>query len=81
MGEIKNFKGQVFFQKDDFKNSYSATLTIENDIFSVEIDGEYYNVGDFQNIIQGEFQELGFVSLIDCYMISLLILQNLKHPE
>lgn len=68
MGEIKNFKGQVFFQKDDFKNSYSATLTIENDIFSVEIDGEYYNVGDFQDIIQGEFQELGFVSLIDCYI-------------
>lgn len=68
MNEVKILNGEVFFQKDSFEIKNSAILTIEDDNYTVEIEGIHYLVGDFQDIIQGVFKELGYVTLVGCHL-------------
>ena len=63
---FKLFKGQIYFETDCFVKSYDTTLTIENNTFILDVKGDSFSNSNFK-IIQGEFQDLGYVTFVDCY--------------
>ena len=64
---MKQYTGNVFFEEDNFKNKIiGAILTINNDIFTIEFQSDKHFRKDY-SIIQGEFLDLGYVTLIECY--------------
>lgn len=62
---MKRLLGKVFFEEDDFNTEYGAVLTVDDDTFHLELIEKAYRTKNYR-IIQGEFLELGFVTLINC---------------
>lgn len=64
---FKLHRGQVYFETDGFIKSYDATLNIENNSYVLDVKGDCFSFSDYK-IIQGEFQDLGYVTLVECYL-------------
>lgn len=64
---FKSHRGQVYFETDGFIKSYDATLNIENNSYVLDVKGDCFSFSDYK-IIQGEFQDLGYVTLVECYL-------------
>lgn len=64
--KMKQYKGNIYLVDDNFENKIiGATLTIDNDNFELEFSDTTYRQSSYK-IIQGEFLDLGYVTLIDC---------------
>ncbi|HQA75009.1 HEPN domain-containing protein [Flavobacterium sp.] len=64
--EEKNYNGNIYFKDDNYEKSYPATLFFKSNSFNLEIQS-HIDKGDYE-VIQGEFIDLGFVTLINCRM-------------
>ncbi|PKP18964.1 MAG: hypothetical protein CVU07_00880 [Bacteroidetes bacterium HGW-Bacteroidetes-23] len=62
---MKQFKGNIFFEEDNFENGIAATLSIDGDKYEIEFIENNYRHSNYK-IIQGEFNDLGYVTFIDC---------------
>lgn len=60
------YRGNIYFEDDNFEKKIDATLSIENDQYIIEIQSEKFQSKNHK-IIQGEFIDLGFVTFIECY--------------
>lgn len=64
---FKLHRGQVYFETDSFIKSYDATLNIENNSYVLDVKGDCFSFSDYK-IIQGEFQDLGYVTFVECFL-------------
>lgn len=64
---FKSHRGQVYFETDSFIKSYDATLSIENNSYVLDVKGDCFSFSDYK-IIQGEFQDLGYVTFVECFL-------------
>lgn len=62
---MKQYIGKIFFEENNFENGIPATLTIDSDKYELEFIENNYRYSDYK-IIQGEFNDLGHVTFIDC---------------
>lgn len=60
------YRGNIYFEDDNFEKKFDATLSIENDQYIIEIQSAKFQSKNHK-IIQGEFIDLGFVTFIECY--------------
>lgn len=63
---MKQYRGNIFFEDDNFTRRFDATLSIDNDDYYIEFQYNKFRPVDFK-IIQGEFLDLGIVTFIECY--------------
>lgn len=62
---MKQFKGNIFFEDDNFESGIPATLSIDGDRYELEFIENKYRTSNYK-IIQGEFNDLGYVTFINC---------------
>lgn len=62
---MKQIKGNIFFEEDDFSIGVPATLSIEGDRYELEFIEKKYRTSNY-DLIQGEFIDLGYVTFINC---------------
>ena len=65
---MKQIKGKVFFEEDNFVEGVTATLTIEGDKYELEFVENNYRAKNYK-LIHGEFLDLGYVTFINCIHI------------